>query len=394
MTFGELRVRPLHPDEVDEALTRSIESFGGPNHEPEAHARLSASAEAGELWGVEAPGEGVVAHCAVIEGRHWLLGRPVPCQRLTSVSVAPEHRGRGAGGALVRAMVRRGHDRALGLSILFPATTAMYRGLGWELGGAWERVRVDTRKVPPMGPPLRRVAAPDWDALARCQDAFAARVHGAGDRPAQRWAALRTAAEHVYVLDGSDGLEAYALVRHARRAEDWRYDLAIEDWAALTARGLQAVLGFVGRHGTLTATAVLPGPARSLLGSFLPEQDFRAIADFSWMARGLDPAAAVAARGFPAGLHAEVTLTVADPLLPEAAGPWRLVVRDGRGSLEPAPGAVADARLSARALGPLLTGYRGAGELALAGLAEAAPATLATLDAAFAAPVPRLLDFF
>lgn len=383
-------VRALRPDEAEAALTRSVEAFGGlaPHGAP---ARWAARAEAGELWAVESGGV-VMAHCRAVAADHFLLGEPVACQRIASVSVAPEHRGRGAAGALMRAMVRKGAHDGLALSLLFPATVAMYRGLGWELAGDFERVRVKPRLVPPIGPPLRRQDPPDWPAIHACQAAFARGVHGAGVRPEDRWTELEDLTEHVYTLESDQGLEAYALVRHQPGRDGWRYVLAVEDWAALSPRGLEAVLGFVGRHGTLTSAATLAGPAVSLLGLHLPEQDWRRTTALSWMARGLDVVAAVAARPFPSGLAVETTFDIDDPVLPETRGPWRLSVEGGAGRLDRSEAAVV--RLSPRAVGPLLTGFHTAESLALAGLAYGPEADLAGLTAAFAAPRPRFLDFF
>ncbi|HWH32839.1 MAG TPA: sterol carrier protein domain-containing protein, partial [Egibacteraceae bacterium] len=225
-----------------------------------------------------------------------------------------------------------------------------------------------------------------------CHDRFVRLVHGAGSRGEDRWRELREATEFAYVLGGGGGLEAYALVRHQADPDDWRYVLAVEDWAALTPPGLEAVLGFVGRHGTLAKAAVLAGPAVRLLGGHLPEQDWRLTTDFSWMARGLDFSAAIAARPFPAGIGAELTIALEDPLLPEIQGPWRVTVAGGKGLAEPAGEAAV--RLRPRAVGPLLMGSAGADTLILGGMADGTPEDLALLSGVFAAPPPVFLDFF
>lgn len=390
-------VRPLGPDEAEAGLRRSIEAFGSPDPHSAVNPhgsleRWRRRAAEGELWAVEVDGI-VMAHCRATAGEHWLGGAAVPCQRIASVSVGPEHRGLGAAGALMRAMVRKGYSDGLGLSVLFPATVAMYRGLGWELAGDFQRTRLDTRQVPLVGAALARHDEADWDALRACHDAFARGVNGAGVRAEDRWEALREATEFTYVLDDGDGVQAYVLVRHESDPGDWQYVLSVQDWAAITPRGLEAVAGFVGRHGTLAKAAVLGGPVVALLGAHVPEQaDWDMDTDFSWMARGLDLAAAVTARGFPPGLTAQVTLAIEDPLLPEVRGPWQLTVEHGAGRLEAA--GVADVTLDARAVGPLLTGFRDAATLALVGLAHGERDALATLSAIFAAPSPFFLDFF
>lgn len=382
-------IRPLTIAETEDALRRAVEAFGGPAPHGSVE-RWRARAEAGELWAAEVDGV-VTAHCRITAADHWFLGQAVPCQRVASVSVAPEHRGLGAGGALMRAMVRKGYSDGLGLSVLFPATTAMYRGLGWEHAGDIERARLDTVRTPPIGPALRRLDEPDWEALRHCQQAFVRSTHGAGDRAEERWADLRESAQFVYALN-EPAVEAYVLVRHTQEPGDWQYVLTIDDWAAVTPRGVEAVLGFVGRHGTLAKAATLPGPAVDLLGLHLPEQSWDESHRFSWMARGLDLVAAVGARAFPQDLAGEVEIEVLDTLLPEVRGPWSLAVADGKGHLEPA--SQADLALDGRAVGPLFTGFRSAGELALVGLISGPSDALARLGAMFASPRPRLLDHF
>jgi predicted acetyltransferase len=111
------------------------------------------------------------------------------------------------------------------------------------------------------------------------------------------------------------------------------------------------------------------------------------------MLRVVDAPAAVAARGFPAGVTAEVPLSIDDPLCPGNTGSWRLTVAEGRGELAPGPGDPAAVRLAARGLAALYAGVR-PGTLRRAGLLRGGdPAAAEALTAAFAADA-FLLDYF
>jgi predicted acetyltransferase len=291
----------------------------------------------------------------------------------------------------MREVIRRGARDALGLSVLFPATTGLYRGLGWEHAGTFTQWRVDARVVPAGGPSMRPLDD-EWEAVERCQAQWAASLHGPEARTERRWEGLREATRFAYGLDATDGhgFEAYVLLEHKHAPDDWQHTLELVDWAALSPRGLQAVVGFVGRHGTLARDALFRAPTPNPWGLLLPEQDLTRADDFDWMARPLDLAAAIGARGFPEAVSAAVTVAVDDPVL--EAGPRRLVVADGRGALEPA--SHADVRMDVTAVGPLVTGYRSASELARAGRLAGPEPSLRQLDAAFAGPLPTLLDFF
>lgn len=387
-----MELRALAPDEAADAARRAAVSFGAALDDA-AVERWRGLIEAGEVWGLADAANAVLAHGRLSRVDHWLRGRRVPTQHVASVAVPPEHRGSGLAAELMRAAVRRGAADGAGLSLLFPATVRLYRGLGYEHAGAFPRYRLDARRAPPVGPALRRAdGQADWAAIRGCGDRAASRLHGPAVRPDARWGELRETTYH-YVLDGASGdLDAYVLFNHHRDPGDWQYTLAITDWAALSARGLSAVVGLVGRHGTIGKAATFRGPVPDPWSMLVGEQDVTEVGSFWWMARGLDLAAAIAARGFPGGLEGSTTVTVADPLLPGAQGPWRFEVAGGRGTL--APAVEGDVWLDARAVGPLVTGFRTTRDLALAGLVRGPQDALGWLDEAFAGPVPVLQDFF
>jgi hypothetical protein len=111
----------------------------------------------------------------------------------------------------------------------------------------------------------------------------------------------------------------------------------------------------------------------------------------TWMLRVLDPFAAIAGRGFPAGANVSAVLRLADSARPAGAGLHTLTVRDGEGSLISGPTTPA---AGSRARPPVSLGPRGfaalyAGvpmsTLRLAGLAAGGDQEAdGPLDAAFA----------
>jgi hypothetical protein len=119
-----------------------------------------------------------------------------------------------------------------------------------------------------------------------------------------------------------------------------------------------------------------------------------------WMLRVLDPAAAIAGRGFPAAVRAVVPLELADPQLPAHAGSCTLTVAAGRGSLSrgltglPASSTPATpVALGPRGFAALYAGVPMA-TLRAAGLAVGGDqGTDAALDSAFAAQ-SFMLDYF
>lgn len=389
-----MTLRPLTDGEAPEAAARAAVAMGA-SHDEEAVESWRSRVRMGAAWGLERDGR-IVGHCVLTPTDHWLGGRPVPSLDIASVAVAPEHRAQGVAREMMVEAAARGAADGLGMSLLFPATTAMYRKLGWELAGAYQRYRVPTRAVPADGPLMRAADRDgDWRAIRDCQQRAVRCLQGPAVRSDQRWAHLAEA-PHRYALDDErgDGIEAFALVRQRHVEGDWQHVVVLADWAATTERGLRAVVSLVGRWSTFGSAAEFIDTVPSQWSGVVPEQDIEHAGGMQWMARALDLPAAIAARGFPRGVSVALTLRVEgepDPG-PGTRGPWRLEVADGRARLEPAESA--EVVLRPRATGPLLTGFRTARELRLLGLLDGPDEALESLDAAFVGPPPVVVDFF
>src|SRR5690606_6781083 len=121
---------------------------------------------------------------------------------------------------------------------------------------------------------------------------------------------------------------------------------------------------------------------------WLPEQAWQGPQlIWRWMSRLVDPAAAVAARGWPSHLRLTCELDLVDPVWPDRGGPWTLELAAGDGTLT--RGGSGRLRVDVGALATWFTGYQSATRLARYGRLTGADATtLASLDAATAGPTP------
>ncbi|QBI19453.1 GNAT family N-acetyltransferase [Egibacter rhizosphaerae] len=385
----------LEPRHLDSCLHNRTSAFGtAPETESE---RIERQLADGELWGL-VDGDTVLAQARLVPTFHRLGGRPVPCLGLAGVAVPPEQRRHGYAATLVRDVTVLGAVEGFGASVLYPATTAFYRALGWEHAGTRSRYRVLTRAATTRGPTMRLADRPtDWAALQRCRERSVADVAGTAVRPPDRWQQLADA-RYRYALDDPEQpgeLRAYALVDHEHEPTDWQFRLRLRDWAATDRGGLDAVVALVGQSDSIARAAVFVDTTPARWSAVLPEQELEIAGQLHWMARGLDLPAAIGARGFPAGLALAVTLQVEDePALEEVvpSGPWRLEVAGGEGRLVDVPGA--DVRLAPQAVGPLITGFRSASDLRMLGLVRGPSDSLELLDAAFAGSSPSMIDFF
>ena len=153
---ADLEIRLLHPgDDPDAQLDLSERAFGpGSAADRDQRVRsLSRLIAAGRYLGAFADGR-PAAGAAIQDMRQWWLGRPVPMAGVSSVTVAPEYRGRGIGRMLMTVLLDEIAAQGYPLSALFPATMPLYRSLGWELAGARDTVVIPARS-------LRRLVQPD-----------------------------------------------------------------------------------------------------------------------------------------------------------------------------------------------------------------------------------------
>jgi len=151
-------------------------------------------------------------------------------------------------------------------------------------------------------------------------------------------------------------------------------------------------MALLGDHRSVSKSTVWIGGATDALQLHLDEQEATIDKRWEWMVRIVDAGRAIAERGFPLDVHAEVHLTIDDDVLPRNAGRFVLSVADGRGELR--PGGTGRLRTHVRGLAAVYTSHLTAHEAARAGLMGGTDDDLARLSACFAGPAPWMSDFF
>ncbi len=420
-------------------------------------ARSRRYAAAGQLLGVF-DGPALIASARYLDLRQWWRGRPVRAAGISAVKVAPEERGRGAGRLLMTELLRLTAGRGFPLSVLYPSTAGLYRSVGYELAGGQYQIVVPTRSLRALLPPdaAAAPAAPAAPAGGSLADGGLAGggSAGAADAAAGR-AGLRRAGpaeaaemikveescriaamdcgpitygaadlaglvddEDIYCYLAPDGSLAYGW----NRSQDELIVYGLVAGSAATARALWSVIA---SHGTMVARVrAFIGPSDPV-NWLLTEPDAELSRPEPWMLRLLDPAAAIAGRGYPAGARAVVPLELTDELFPAHSGRWLLEVASGEarlsrpapatsagpgsagpGSTDPAisagPGSAGPGGAAGSATGPLRLGSRGlaamyAGTplrtLRIAGLLTGAEDADEALDEAFGCTA-HMSDYF
>jgi predicted acetyltransferase len=320
---------------------------------------------------------------------------------VASVMVAPEDRGRGTGRALISALLELIASRGYRISVLYPATSAVYRSQGWEIAGVRDELRFPARSLRSLTGPDELLQAPD-------EAASASGLRRCGPDDAAAVLAALTAA-HQELRDSGPVTRDEETVRRWLGTEDWYCYLApdgfleyrwrhgndeivVDRVVAASAATTRAMWAVVASHSSIADTVqACVGPADPV--SWLTREPDAQVGDrYLWMLRVVDAAGAVAERGFPPAVEATAALDLADPARPGNQGRWTLQVGGGKGTLT--AGATGEVlTLGPRGFAALYAGTPVA-TLRRAGLAGGGTAAAdAALDAAFAAH-PYLLDYF
>jgi predicted acetyltransferase len=405
---SRLEIRPFGPDDdVEAELDLRRRAFGPLGSAATWAARMQALIDAGQLVGVF-DGTRPVASARYSAMRQWWHGRSMPMAGVAGVKVAPEERGRGIGRALMTRLLADLATAGYATSTLYPSTLPLYRSLGWEnAGGRYEAVipahtltaltAPDSHLPPPPGAAptrapepvrVRRAAAADAAAVVAAQgDAHQAlRDNGPTTRePAELERSLDDPDYFAYLAD--DGFLSYYWANGHEEIE-------VDNLVAASAGTARAFWQILGSHATMADRVRACLPPEDPIGWLLNEPTAVTSRAQTWMLRVIDPAEAIAARGFPSGVSLEVVLDLHDRDIPANSGPWTLQISAGTGKLAPA-GGESDRRalrLGARGFAALFGGVPLA-TLRRAGLAAGDTHADDVLDSAFGGPA-FMYDYF
>ncbi|TDD38895.1 GNAT family N-acetyltransferase [Actinomadura sp. KC06] len=383
-----MEIRALRPDEFDGVRDIRARAFGPVPDEAwrQRVRRARPTLEAGRNFAGFDGGE-IIATGTLYDMTQWWHGRAVSLAGVSAITVAPEQRGRGIGRELMTGLLERAAGFGHPLAVLYPATTTLYRSVGWEHAGAEHHVEIPTealRTVAADRVSLRRAGPDDAAEVA----AVIGRAHRAArdcgpvgwDEP--MWRSMLETDEHFCYL-AEDGFLAYHWNESATGLEVLRL-------VASSERTLRALWALVG-SGSSTAETVRAcvAPYDPVLW-LLRERETEYVHRSQWMLRLVDAPAAIEARGYPSGVTAGASLLIEDPQLPANSGHWRLEIKDGEGRLERTAENAGAVRLGPRGLAALYAGVPVA-TLRRTGLLQGGDAD--ALSPAFAA-TPFTLDYF
>jgi predicted acetyltransferase len=342
---------------------------------------------------------------AKLNGREyhsWFGGAQVPTWGIAGVAVAAEHRGRRLLRDLVTATLAEARDREMAVSTLYFTAAGIYRSMGYELVGGFDKVQLPTSSLvavrPADGIRLRRAVPGDGAAIHAVYTAWASRQNGPLTRTGPNFpdGADRITEHYTGVtlaLDGDDRVVGYVSWQRGS-GYDASARIEVGDLVATSPDATRALLRMLGTFTTVTGSVVLRTSRPDPVDLALPGLPPLAIESYPYMLRVLDLAAAVEPRHYPPALDTSVGFTVTGDTFGDLDGGWRISVSRGTARCERTAD-VAGPTLTVGGLSVLYAGVMGLSQLRLAGLATGGdPARDADLDAVFVGPGFHIRDYF
>lgn len=362
-------------------------------------------------------GDRLVGTVTVFPFGQWFGGRSVPMGGVAGVAIAPEARGQGLARRLIEESIVAMRNRGEVISALYPTTSTLYRSMGYEVAGRYERTTFDVTTIAeagrgsgstssreskplvtkPLEPAEIRQIKPVYDRLASESNGWLDRSDLFWDRLSYDIDPNRRNAFGYLLVDDDDVAHAGLTVSHRQGETPLKFGLDVGGPFATSPNALEKALALVAAMGTTADRATVSLPVESL-GLSVPSAYLQHRDSWLWMLRIVDAAQAMTLRGYNSAVTGELQFSLADRYGPWNNGRWSLTVSDGQATMEQLsddPSQNGTLAMDIQTLSCLYTGFVGPIELARAGrLPGADQASLATLAAIFCAAPPRVVDFF
>ena len=387
----DLEIRQLTDADMKQAMRLGSESFGNP---PTPDADLPSSTREGREWFGAFDGDLLVAQAINREFHSWFGGVAIPTAGIAFVGVTAEYRGRGIVRPLLDAVLASAVERGSVLSALFPTAPRIYRGLGYERITDLIDASVPTSALsglPGSSTTTRRATVHDLDAIRSVYDGWAAEQNGPLTRTSPSMGgidadALGSFSGVTLAVDSSDTVAGYTAWN---RGEGYGEDAKIEvvDLIARSADAYRALLATLGSFAGVAPTTTIRTSGDDAVRLLLPTSHWKVTASTPYMLRVLQVDAALAQRGFPRALNAELAFSVAGEgrVLSLAGGSGEVRSTDHRDSRELTPQGLASLFAGAQSCANL----RSTGQLTGGDLADDE-----TWDAAFGGRQVHIHDYF
>lgn len=326
-------------------------------------------------------------------GQYW-GGSVVPLVGIAGVGVSPAVRGRGLARRFLVDTLEGARAEGVPLAALYATSLGVYRSVGFECAGTTMRFAAPIASLPRGDAEIacEPFVVEDAPWLRRLYEARARTWNGHLDRSSAIWTRIAHPYKGVargYRFGPEHAPEGYVVYQHAP-TEALHFGVIVRDLVLATPAAARRFAALLHGMRSLAEEVRWLACASDPLLSLFPEQTPKVTEHGRWMLRVLDPARAIAARGY--SVEGEARLDVHDPLFGDRG--LFIRARGGRAEVEVSTPGRASVRIDTRGLAALYTGYAHPASLRSAGLIDGDPEQVHALARLFAGHEPWLCDWF
>lgn len=341
-------------------------------------------------------GEKAIAGLGIYHMGQWYGGKILSIAGIAAVGVPPEDRGKGIAYELLSRAIEELYQLGIPISVLYPATQALYRKVGYEQGGSFCRWELSTASIwlqernlsiYPVSPINYTIFEDIYNQQAQVNNGNLVRHRAIWEQVLEP---PKEEAIYAYLIGSENEPEGYIIFTQNREKQESAIE--IRDWAILTASAAKRLWTFLGDHRSQIGKISWRGSPFDPFLLLLPEQTAKIVDLMNWMLRIIDVPSALSKRGYPMGLEAELHLEVRDDLLAANNGKFCLCVSEGRG--EVTKGGKGTFQIDIRSLASLYTGFLTPQQLRLLDRLKATQEDLETARLLFSGSHPWMADFF
>lgn len=333
-----LTVRPLCHDDGAASTKLGREAFGHSGEIPPLP----------EIW--PAPGDHTVGAFLPAASGDELIGKivgrgygthfgdaEVPTWAIAGVTVAAEHRGRGALTALFEASFTEARQRGAAISTLFPTAPGIYRRFGYEIVGGFVIREINSAELvtvsAPQGVSVRRATVADVPAMrevyrrwATQQDGLLTRVQQGVTETDDELLAQQDA--FTLAFDEQGTMIGYAAWDRGA-GYDGAATISVDELIALTPDAASALWSAIGSFRTVSGRIHVLASPLDVHRFVLPSGTWREVRRTDYMLAVLDVCEAFALRSTAPGITAQLPFAVTDHPLADQRGGYLLTCAGG-----------------------------------------------------------------
>ncbi|WP_345752098.1 GNAT family N-acetyltransferase [Microbacterium rhizophilus] len=332
-----LDVRPTTFEDAIAARRLGAEAFGVPSTPPPVPTPGSWPPENVRPWIVK-DGDDIAGVLSVRSFTSWFHGARVRTAGIAGVTVAAERRGTGILRPMFAAVLADARQRGEAISTLYPTQAGVYRGVGYEIVGAYQVLRVPMPALAKVRPPsggtrARRATAEDLAGIQSVYRSWASGHNGPltrEDVPFAMEADEMFGSESTYtgISVAVDGERIVGFVSWTRgTGYDRTGTLEVDDLVAETPDAARALWRVIASFDPVVGSADVPTTAgwsgADPIRLVLPDHAATIVRDEPYMLRILDVEAALGRAILPP-IQACVPFAVVDPTTPDIEGSWSL----------------------------------------------------------------------